>query len=293
MKDPRAITAQDWSNPTTWKLIHVYPEIPEDGIGGRRVHRMRGVNFDVSRPAEFNFNTNGLKVKEVDVAVTNTFRDTRKALGTRIKNLMIQHLKGKAVWASEQPTQPQLQRMSDLGGLGKWKPALEDIAQYDVVAASSGFIDKQNEKMAAALQHASIPSMQSTFTQVVLLSDKDQLTLYKYLRKSNPAIALSQLTFTSQTQLEATLQGQATGATIPSAEPSSVQICLRRYNRLDRDTVVYASQSDVGGLLSRILREICKFLEACASAQNSQRGSQAMGSIRALCLGPTYEAIEC
>ncbi|KAJ7764704.1 hypothetical protein B0H16DRAFT_1798016 [Mycena metata] len=32
MNDPRAIVAQDWSNPTTRKLIHVYPEIPEDGI---------------------------------------------------------------------------------------------------------------------------------------------------------------------------------------------------------------------------------------------------------------------
>ncbi|KAJ6618389.1 hypothetical protein B0H10DRAFT_2376249 [Mycena sp. CBHHK59/15] len=32
MNDPRAIIAQDWSNPTTRKLIHVYPEIPEDGI---------------------------------------------------------------------------------------------------------------------------------------------------------------------------------------------------------------------------------------------------------------------
>ncbi|KAJ7692327.1 hypothetical protein B0H16DRAFT_1851861 [Mycena metata] len=32
MNDPRAIVAQDWANPTTRKLIHVYPEIPEDGI---------------------------------------------------------------------------------------------------------------------------------------------------------------------------------------------------------------------------------------------------------------------
>ncbi|KAJ7053538.1 hypothetical protein C8F01DRAFT_1375116 [Mycena amicta] len=32
MNDPRAIVAQDWSNPTTRKLIHVYPEIPEDGV---------------------------------------------------------------------------------------------------------------------------------------------------------------------------------------------------------------------------------------------------------------------
>ncbi|KAJ7767878.1 hypothetical protein DFH07DRAFT_866840 [Mycena maculata] len=32
MNDPRAIIAQDWTNPTTRKLIHVYPEIPEDGI---------------------------------------------------------------------------------------------------------------------------------------------------------------------------------------------------------------------------------------------------------------------
>ncbi|KAJ7670812.1 hypothetical protein DFH06DRAFT_1320737 [Mycena polygramma] len=32
MNDPRAIVAQDWANPTTGRLIHVYPEIPEDGI---------------------------------------------------------------------------------------------------------------------------------------------------------------------------------------------------------------------------------------------------------------------
>ncbi|KAK7027218.1 hypothetical protein R3P38DRAFT_2623909 [Favolaschia claudopus] len=32
LNDPRAIIAQDWANPTTRKLIHVYPEIPEDNI---------------------------------------------------------------------------------------------------------------------------------------------------------------------------------------------------------------------------------------------------------------------
>ncbi|KAJ7697137.1 hypothetical protein B0H17DRAFT_1130453 [Mycena rosella] len=32
MNDPKAIIAQDWSNPATRKFIHVYPEIPEDGI---------------------------------------------------------------------------------------------------------------------------------------------------------------------------------------------------------------------------------------------------------------------
>ncbi|KAJ7312288.1 hypothetical protein DFH08DRAFT_647064, partial [Mycena albidolilacea] len=32
MNDPCAIIAQDWANPTTRKLLHVYPEIPEDGI---------------------------------------------------------------------------------------------------------------------------------------------------------------------------------------------------------------------------------------------------------------------
>ncbi|KAF7378116.1 hypothetical protein MSAN_00235900 [Mycena sanguinolenta] len=32
MNDPRAIIAQDWANPTTRKLIHFYPEIPEDGV---------------------------------------------------------------------------------------------------------------------------------------------------------------------------------------------------------------------------------------------------------------------
>ncbi|KAJ7284566.1 hypothetical protein C8J57DRAFT_1709000 [Mycena rebaudengoi] len=32
MNDPAAIVAQDWANPTIRKLIHVFPEIPKDGI---------------------------------------------------------------------------------------------------------------------------------------------------------------------------------------------------------------------------------------------------------------------
>ncbi|KAJ7246181.1 hypothetical protein C8J57DRAFT_1678249 [Mycena rebaudengoi] len=32
MNDPKAIIAKDWANPATCKLIHLYPEIPEDGV---------------------------------------------------------------------------------------------------------------------------------------------------------------------------------------------------------------------------------------------------------------------
>ncbi|KAJ7715958.1 hypothetical protein B0H16DRAFT_1667025 [Mycena metata] len=32
MNDPRTLIAKDWANPETRKLIHVYPEIPEDGV---------------------------------------------------------------------------------------------------------------------------------------------------------------------------------------------------------------------------------------------------------------------
>ncbi|KAF7342693.1 hypothetical protein MSAN_02027200 [Mycena sanguinolenta] len=32
MNDPRVIVAQDWTNPTTRKLIQLYPEIPHDGV---------------------------------------------------------------------------------------------------------------------------------------------------------------------------------------------------------------------------------------------------------------------
>ncbi|KAJ7206206.1 hypothetical protein C8J57DRAFT_1258525 [Mycena rebaudengoi] len=32
MNNPKAIIAKDWANPVTRKLIHVYPEIPEDGV---------------------------------------------------------------------------------------------------------------------------------------------------------------------------------------------------------------------------------------------------------------------
>ncbi|KAJ6610230.1 hypothetical protein B0H10DRAFT_2225239 [Mycena sp. CBHHK59/15] len=32
MNDPRMLIAKDWANPETRKFIHVYPEIPEDGV---------------------------------------------------------------------------------------------------------------------------------------------------------------------------------------------------------------------------------------------------------------------
>ncbi|KAJ7020025.1 hypothetical protein C8F04DRAFT_1214201 [Mycena alexandri] len=32
MNDPRTLVAKDWANPETRKFIHVYPEIPEDGV---------------------------------------------------------------------------------------------------------------------------------------------------------------------------------------------------------------------------------------------------------------------
>ncbi|KAJ7734971.1 hypothetical protein B0H14DRAFT_3613787 [Mycena olivaceomarginata] len=48
MNDPHAIIAQDWANPTTRKVLHVYPEIPEDLArlkGGDLVIPVRWVMF--------------------------------------------------------------------------------------------------------------------------------------------------------------------------------------------------------------------------------------------------------